>query len=36
MKFLIEKKKHVEEYWYRRSGPGENIGCACFLYMGGW
>ena len=30
------KKKHVEEYWYRRSGPGENIGCACFLYMGGW
>ena len=34
IKFLIEKKDG-EAYWYRRSGPGKNIGSACLLYMGG-
>ena len=33
IKFLIEKKDG-EAYWYRRSGPGKDIGLACLLYMG--
>ena len=32
--YVFNKKKHMEEYWYKQSGPGKNIGSACFLYMG--
>ena len=31
---LLIEKKDGEENWYRRSGPGKDIGSACLLYMG--